>query len=116
MRYFDIEEFECSCCKEAPMDASFLQRLDKARELAGVPFVITSGYRCLKHNEEVGGVPSSSHVKGKAADIKAEGSRERFKIVDALLEAGFDRVGIASSFIHVDNDDEKSPEVMWVYK
>lgn len=30
---------------------------------------ITSGYRCKKHNKEVGGAADSAHVKGMALDI-----------------------------------------------
>lgn len=35
----------------------------------GVPFTITSGYRCQALNKAVGGVPSSYHIEGKACDI-----------------------------------------------
>lgn len=33
--------------------------------------IITSGYRCPKVNKAVGGVPTSQHVVGQAADIRA---------------------------------------------
>lgn len=33
------------------------------------PIVISSGYRCRRLNNVVGGVPSSQHLKGEAADI-----------------------------------------------
>jgi hypothetical protein len=36
-------------------------------------------------------------------------------IVGSLLEAGFNRIGIADTFIHVDNDPTKPEEVMWKY-
>lgn len=116
MNNFDIEEFACSCCGEAPMDSEFLQMIDEAREFANVPFIINSGYRCESHNKAVGGVASSSHRYGKAADIKATDSRTRFFVIKGLIEAGFDRIGIAGSFVHADNDDSKSEDVAWVYK
>lgn len=116
MKNFDIEEFACPCCGEAKMDAVFLSAIDRARDVAGVPFVINSGYRCASHNEAVGGKPTSSHTRGMAADIKAVDSRSRFKIMEALVEVGFNRIGVANSFIHADVDDSKSPDVMWVYK
>lgn len=31
--------------------------------------IITSGYRCLRLNRAVGGVPTSQHMRGEAADI-----------------------------------------------
>lgn len=116
MKNFTIEEFACPCCGEAPMSASFLSAIDRARDLAGVPFVINSGYRCPAHNKKVGGKANSSHLSGTAADIKATDSRSRFKIMEALIDVGFDRIGVAGSFIHADNDQTKAPDVMWVYK
>ena len=43
--------------------------LDEIRERAGVPICISSGLRCPTHNEEVGGVSSSRHMAGQAADM-----------------------------------------------
>ena len=74
-----------------------------------------SGYRSKAHNQKVGGVPQSSHRLGKACDIACIGSRHRFLIVNALIEAGFNRIGIAKNFIHVDNDMNKSSNVIWTY-
>ena len=97
------------------MDKRFLEMLDNAREIAGVSFRITSGYRSKSHNKKVGGVPQSSHRLGKACDIACTSSRHRFKIVNALIEAGFNRIGIAKNFIHVDNDNNKVGQVIWTY-
>lgn len=116
MRHFDDNEFECNCgCKGNQMDYTFTRKLDRAREISGVPYVITSGYRCEKYNKDVGGKPDSSHPKGLAADIYTDGSRWRFKILDGLIRAGFTRIGIADDFIHADDDKDKDPEVAWVY-
>ena len=52
------------------MDKNFLQKLDRARDVAGVPFIITSAYRCEQHNKNVGGKPNSAHLRGYAVDIK----------------------------------------------
>lgn len=97
------------------MDTAFLEMLDRARSLAGVPFVITSGYRTKSHNKAVGGVPSSSHISGNAADISISTSHQRFLVVAALLKVGFTRIGIAENFIHVDNDHRKPSHVIWTY-
>lgn len=97
------------------MKTHTLNRLDSARELAGTPFNITSGWRCPKHNAEVGGKPESAHTTGEAADIAATGAREKFKIVNGLLQAGFTRIGIGKGFIHADDDETKDPEVIWLY-
>jgi uncharacterized protein YcbK (DUF882 family) len=57
----------------------------------------------------------SSHTVGKAADIAYKNSRERYIIITALQEAGFNRLGIAKTFVHVDNDETKSADVIWTY-
>jgi len=97
------------------MDKTFLLRLDEARERAGIPFIINSGYRTPEHNAKIGGKPNSSHLKGLAVDISVTNSRQRFIILNALLDVGFTRIGIADTFIHVDLDSEKSKEVIWTY-
>ncbi len=114
MKYFEIEEFKCRCgCGQADMSEPFLDRLDKARELAGVPFAITSGYRCRTHDEAVGG--KGNHTTGLAADIAADSGDMRFRIVQSLIEAGFRRVGIGKDFIHVDDVPGKPAPTIWLY-
>lgn len=43
--------------------------LDPLRDAMGVPILVSSGYRCEALNKAVGGVPSSQHRTGQAADI-----------------------------------------------
>lgn len=97
------------------MDLDFLAKLDNAREIAGIPFRINSAFRTPEHNKEVGGKPNSSHLRGLAVDISSTDSRTRFIVLDALIKAGFNRIGVAKSFIHVDDDKDKSERVVWVY-
>ena len=97
------------------MEQAFLNMLDNARHRAGVVFIVNSGYRCLKHNTKVGGSKTSSHMIGLAADIKCINSRDRFKIIEALIHVGFERIGVRKDFIHVDLDLTKDQEVFWIY-
>jgi len=113
--YFNDDEFRCSCCGGYVLSVELRQMLNKAREIAGIPFVITSGYRCEKHNEYIGGVANSSHTKGVAVDISANDSRRRGLILKGLYLAGFTRVGISESFIHADIDNDKKNNVAWLY-
>lgn len=115
MKYFRLEEFDCPCCGRNAMQPEFLIQLDRARGLAGVPFRVNSGYRCEKHNREVGGEEDSSHRKGLAADVAVKDQYHRFSILYGLILAGFDRIGIGRTFVHVDGDDEKSSERTWLY-
>lgn len=113
--YFKKSEEWCPCCKSGGLLPDFRDKLNKAREISGVPFILNSAFRCSKHNEEVGGSNTSSHLVGCAVDIKVTDSYTRYKIVTALLEVGFNRIGIGKSFIHVDDDMTKQEELIWLY-
>jgi len=117
LNYFTLSEFDSPDLPNSGvnMDSGFLTKLDTAREYAGISFRITSGYRTKSHNTNVGGVPDSSHTKGYAADIACSSGSERYIIIKALLDAGFNRIGVASTFIHVDNDPSKPSDVVWTY-
>lgn len=53
--------------------------LDPLREAWGKPVLVTSGYRCTRLNTAVGGVPTSAHKLGYAADLQpANGKTEDF--------------------------------------
>lgn len=116
LQYFNASEFVCPCCGKGfySMNVDVLHGLDKAREHAGIPFVINSGWRCERHNPEVGGNPTSSHLRGLAVDIRARSSRERSHILRGLYLAGFHRIGVSPTFIHVDGDSEKPANVHWL--
>ena len=116
MKYFTLDEFDCPSLPNSGknMDTNFLTKLEEAREIAGVPFKITSGYRTKEHNEAVGGVPNSSHLIGVAADIAVSSGSERYTILNALIKAGFKRIGVAKTFIHCDTDPNK-PNSVWTY-
>jgi zinc D-Ala-D-Ala carboxypeptidase len=99
---------------EYKMDVNFLAKLDEAREYANIPFIVNSAYRSPDHLLSISN-PTSSHLKGLAVDISAKDSRTRFLILDALFMVGFNRIGIAGTFIHVDLDYDKSQNVIWTY-
>lgn len=113
VRHFTRDEF--GYAPDVEPDPTLVQMLNDARAMAGVPFVITSGIRTEDHNAEVGGSETSSHLTGHAVDISVETSNWRFLIVDALRECGARRIGIADDFIHVDTDEGKPQDVLWVY-
>lgn len=117
--YFSKEEFKCKCgeCGKGYDDMSpiILDKLEFARHVADVPFILTSAMRCEEHNAKEGGSPTSSHLAGLAVDIKAGENTHRMKVLQALLDVGFDRIGISKNFIHVDVDFHKRKGVCWVY-
>lgn len=122
LQYFKHEEFACPTLDGSGnmMNYAFLEKLDDARGLAEIPFVITSGYRTKEYNEDLirrkyKASRNSSHLKGLAADIKCNTSRERWIIINSLMLVGFSRIGIADTFIHVDLDTDKAQNVIWTY-
>lgn len=112
---FKVREFICPCCGEEGIKDELIFRLQAAHDLLPIHrvMVVTSGYRCEKHNKAVGGVGDSAHKKGLAVDIKCEGSSHKWMLIKAFMKAGFKRIGIYDNFIHVDVDISKPQEVIW---
>ncbi len=120
IKHFKTSEFDSpdKVGSGEKMDKDFLMLLDQARELAGTPFKITSGYRTKEWNLKVGGRVGSSHCKGLAADISLpKSSRERFLIINSILSVGINRIGISfkNGFLHCDVDNSKDGQVIWTY-
>lgn len=99
----------------AGLQPAFVARLDRAREAAGTPFVLTATTRTPERAAELG-TPDSAHVPGWAVDIRVSSSHQRFLILRALFAVGFTRIEIATHHIHVDADPTKPPEVVWLGK
>lgn len=91
IKYFRREEFRCKCggkfCDGFPAEPAekLLRLLDRARAEFGTPGDVISGVRCEIHNRNVGGVATSRHKKGWAADILFRGK------TPAEMEAWFKR-------------------------
>ena len=104
---FGLWEFQCSCCGQVKIHPKLVEMLQALREKVGKPVIITSGYRCPEHNKAVGGVKSSYHTRGMAADIKVSGVSVS-QIAQLAETIGFNGIGIYPSFVHVDIRDEKA--------
>ena len=114
--YFTDTELRCKCgCGLENTTSLHKSMLYTARELAGISFVVTSGSRCEKHNKEVGGKPNSDHLTGEGTDIKCTVSGNRFIILEAAIKAGFTRIGIGKTFIHLGSSEKHPQEVIWLY-
>lgn len=109
---FNLSEFQCKCGCDMP---EFVKKnvkelakdLQVIRDKVGVGFTPNSAYRCTEHNTSIGGVKSSQHLKGKAADINIKGIEpdevadlvEDLMKTEAITKGG---VGRYNSFTHVD--------------
>lgn len=69
VEYFQPSEFLCPCCRGGRASTQLVYALDLLRRAWANPVRVNSGYRCEKHNREVGGVPPSRHLLGLAADV-----------------------------------------------
>lgn len=113
--HFRAKELACKCgCDEQKMDSDFMEMLEELRQKLDRPVYITSGFRCVEHNKAVGGVSSSYHLKGMAADIVCISAKDRHAIVGAAIRLGFSGLGIDKHFVHVDNR-RSLPKKIWIY-
>ena len=105
MSYFTIKELsKSSTAEKLGIDNTptpeiraklntLISALDKIREQYGKPIFVTSGYRCPMLNKAVGGVNSSQHVKGEAADLVGRNDNETRKIFETAKALGnFDQL------------------------
>jgi len=99
---FKLSELMCKCgqCEEQIVHDDLVSYLQELRDLYGHPIKITSAYRCPNHNENVGGVLNSSHVKGWAADLQCDSLPILEEIIDQMFSEK--SLGVYDVFIHTD--------------
>ena len=73
--------------------------LQPLRDAWRKPLKVNSGYRCKALNAAVGGVPTSQHVKGEAADIAA-GDPVKLARLAVKLGLPFDQMILYPTFVH----------------
>ena len=77
------------------------------------PFIITSGYRDPSHSIEARKAKPGTHAQGIAADIKINNGNEAYEIIKHAQSMGFNGIGVAKTFIHVDT--RPGMPVIWCY-
>ncbi|WP_300828722.1 D-Ala-D-Ala carboxypeptidase family metallohydrolase [uncultured Rikenella sp.] len=98
MTYFTIEELCASdtarrrgidntpdAAKRQKLQTLIEQLLDPIRAAWGAPIVVNSGYRSPKLNAAVGGVSTSQHLRGEAADISVGTPAENKRLFDRIV-------------------------------
>lgn len=103
--YFPAIEFErCtpSCDKNA-MSALFLKKLNSARHMAGVPFILNSAYRSPEWDKKHGRSGRGYHTKGHAVDVRCIDADTRYLIIKAAISCGLNGIGVYRNFIHLDD-------------
>lgn len=99
---FTLSEFACNDgSKEITIDYELIDKLQQLRDTLGKPVRVTSGYRTITYNKKCGGIATSNHLIGKAADIKVSGMTP-LDLAKAADKIGFLGIGVYPTFTHVD--------------
>ncbi len=106
---FFLYEFQCSCCDCVKLHPKLLILLQKIRCYFQKPIIINSGYRCPKHNKEVGGSKTSYHLKGQAVDWYVKGIKPE-KLLEIAEYCGATGLGLymGHHFCHIDIGKKRS--------
>ncbi len=92
------------------IDEKLVTLLQKMRDKYG-PVSISSGYRTAAYNKKVGGVSSSQHLYGLAADVTLDDSSKLLSAARYAEKIGFRGVGLDDRyqmFLHLDTINKKS--------
>lgn len=103
-KHFKVKEFACKDGSQVVfIDSYLVSILDILRNKIGKPVYINSGYRTPTRNKAVGGAKYSYHMRGMAADIRANNisPRELASKLNAIVP---DECGIIvyENWVHFD--------------
>lgn len=104
-------EFDCQCnysdCEWTYIDLDHVKKLQELRKELGESLEVTSGYRCAKHNKDVGGASRSRHKEGDASDLKAK-TKSPEDVANVAEDLDFDGIGRYNTFTHLDSRGSKA--------
>lgn len=103
-QHFKVKEFACHDGSQVVfIDSHLVSILDILRNEIGKPVIINSGYRTPTRNKEVGGAKYSYHMRGMAADIRANGMTPK-ELANKLNKIVPDECGIIvyQNWVHFD--------------
>ncbi len=106
---FQRREFRCKCggkyCTGFPSEPEekLVRLLQRVRGYFDRPVLISSGLRCVTHNQKVGGVANSRHIQGKAVDfcVRDLSAQLVLPYVQQLPGVRY-AYAIDSNFVHMD--------------
>ena len=101
--HFKLSEFACPCCNLVMLHPKLLGKLVELRKIVERPVYITSGYRCPRYNQIIGGVVNSYHCIGLAVDIKVK-DINLIELLGCAEEIDFTGIGFyeKKNFLHLD--------------
>ena len=109
-QHFAVNEFQCKCGKghDFQLDTDLVDKLEKLFTALGCSkIVISSGFRCVDHDKNVGGDGKGQHTLGKAADFCCYDQSGKpivtYKVCCAAQDIGFTGIArINDSYTHCD--------------
>ena len=108
-KWFKVKEFACNDGSPIVFVDSYLVGvLDILRTEIQKPIIINSGYRTPEWNKKCGGAKYSYHMRGMAADIRADGITPK-ELANKLDKIVPDECGIIvyKSWVHFDTRTSK---------
>jgi hypothetical protein len=107
--FLSHQEFRCKCSYD---DCSYTLVLDRTvssffltRKHFGKPIIVTSGFRCQRHNKDVGGLATSFHKAGAAIDIQPRDLAD-LDLLEQRAKVFFDVVIRYDTFLHCHNTED----------
>jgi hypothetical protein len=103
-------EFRCKCeyddCTTTLVSQSTVDNYERVRADMNIKLRVTSGYRCQRHNKDVGGVDRSFHKLGVAIDLQPfdKSPKKRFNYeldrLETVCRQYFSFVKRYKTFVH----------------
>lgn len=94
-----------------------MSRLDEIREGYGKPIYINSAYRCSKLNQAVGGVSSSYHQIGLAADLRFDSDLKEYIVKNCQFGKLIEERSKSAIWLHIQfkrNRNEERNKVIYL--
>lgn len=117
--HFSKQELSCKCsfsdCIEQRISKQLLKNLEALRLDVGGAIVITSAFRCAKHQKALRksgiqtAVGQSTHELGDAVDVQYKDLQRLY----TFAEHHFEAIGTANTFLHLDTRSGKKRR--WKY-
>ena len=92
-----------------------MNKLQLLRDHCGFPFYLNSARRCKYWNDKSGGYPTSAHLDGLATDIRVTDKVLLRVILKHAIDMGFEGIGVADDFIHLDSKKEKWQSILALF-
>lgn len=108
-QHFKVREFACKDGSQVVfIDSYLISILDDLRNQVGKPVYINSGYRTPTRNKAVNGAKYSYHMRGMAADIRANGvtPKELAKVLNSIVPNSGGII-VYDNWVHFDTRNEK---------